>query len=170
MILLLLLAPPALLSSLLLDHTSNRLYAVAASYILHLASLATSTVVYRLSPLHPLASYPGPLMCKVSKWWMVWQTRGGVQHLWIQQLHHKYGDAIRIGIHFPCLASPYMLNFITDIGPNELSFSDPSIIAPLMGATGLPKGPGRLMQAKCVYISVEILFAQVGWLLRCILQ
>jgi hypothetical protein len=36
---------------------------------IYVASLVTSVVIYRLSPLHPLANYPGPVLCKISRFW-----------------------------------------------------------------------------------------------------
>ena len=48
--------------------------------------------------------------------------RKGKQHLYIESLHNKYGDIVRLG-------------------PNEVSIRDASCIQPLMGAQGLAKGP-----------------------------
>jgi len=86
------------------------------------ASLSTSIVLHRLSPFHPLSQYPGPIPCKISKIWMMLKAGTGKQHLYIQSLHQRYGDIVRIG-------------------PNEVSISDPSAITPLMGTTGWSKGP-----------------------------
>ncbi|KAI0772249.1 cytochrome P450 [Irpex lacteus] len=121
---LLLVAPPLPLAWLLSPHVGHWFLAVAAAYSLFLLALSISVVFYRLSPFHPLARYPGPLMCKVTKWWMLWETRGGRQHLWYQRLHRRYGDAVRTG-------------------PNDLSFCDPSMISKMMGTGGFPKAPGR---------------------------
>ncbi|TFK19398.1 cytochrome P450 [Coprinopsis marcescibilis] len=44
------------------------------------ASLATSIALYRLSPWHPLAGYPGPVLARLSKW-----------------LHEQYGAWVRVG-------------------------------------------------------------------------
>ncbi|THG95018.1 hypothetical protein EW026_g6557 [Hermanssonia centrifuga] len=56
---------------------------------------------------------------------MVWIIRGGKQHIYIQKIHEKYGDAVRVG-------------------PNEISIRDPSAILPMMGAQGIPKGPALI--------------------------
>ncbi|PSR70846.1 hypothetical protein PHLCEN_2v13287 [Hermanssonia centrifuga] len=67
-------------------------------------------------------------MCKVSKIWLAYVASKGKQHLYIQDLHNRYGDAVRIG-------------------PNELSFNDANAVSAIMGSHGLPKGPnwgGRL--------------------------
>ncbi|KAI0683262.1 cytochrome P450 [Cytidiella melzeri] len=124
----LLLVPPMPLALFLRPHVMSLTYAVELSYCMFISALVASIIAYRLSPFHPLARYPGPLMCKVTQWWMVWETRGGVQHLWFQRLHQTYGDATKLSL-----------------GPNELSFRDASIMTALMGTTGLtgvPRGPG----------------------------
>jgi len=79
-------------------------------------------LVYRLSPLHPLANYPGPFLGKVTKLWTVYVVARGRAHIYYSQLHDRYGDIVRVG-------------------PNELSIRDASIIHDLMGPDGLPKGP-----------------------------
>ncbi|KAJ3519829.1 hypothetical protein NM688_g9246 [Phlebia brevispora] len=88
---------------------------LALSFSVYLTTLATSIVAYRLSPMHPLARYPGPTMFKVSKWCSVWIARGGKQHLYIHNLHEQYGDVIRIGAryqaHFVFLADALVLSY-----------------------------------------------------------
>ncbi|KAI0761271.1 high nitrogen upregulated cytochrome P450 monooxygenase 2 [Trametes elegans] len=90
-----------------------------------------SITFYRLSPFHPLAKYPGPLVCRLSKFWLASIAYSGRQHLYIKSLHEQYGDVVRIG-------------------PNELSFRDPSLENAMLGTPGVPKGPlfiGRLLTA-----------------------
>ncbi|CAK5273503.1 unnamed protein product [Mycena citricolor] len=95
--------------------------AVAATYGVYYASLLASLLTYRLSPFHPLARYPGPLLCKVSKIWLTALSMGGKQHIYYYDLHQKYGDVIRVG-------------------PNELSFRHVNAVQPMMGTQdGLPK-------------------------------
>ncbi|KAH8108260.1 high nitrogen upregulated cytochrome P450 monooxygenase 2 [Phellopilus nigrolimitatus] len=84
-------------------------------FVLFYLALATSIVVYRLSPWHPLARYPGPLFAKVSKFW-------DCNHVYHKQLHDRYGPYVRTG-------------------PNELSVADASAIPDILGADGLTKGP-----------------------------
>ncbi|CAK5283611.1 unnamed protein product [Mycena citricolor] len=97
------------------------LVAVAATYGGYYASLLASLLVYRLSPFHPLAEYPGPIMCKVSKIWLTAVSMRGKQHIYYTELHQKYGDIVRVG-------------------PNELSFRQVDAIHPMMGTQeGLPK-------------------------------
>ncbi|EKM51985.1 uncharacterized protein PHACADRAFT_212598 [Phanerochaete carnosa HHB-10118-sp] len=118
----LLIISPLLLSTLLIPH-----YGVVSSILhtfsIYLTTLATSIIVYRLSPWHPLAKYPGPILAKITKLHHALIVHTGKQHLHIKSLHEQYGDVVRIG-------------------PNEVSIRDVSCIQPLMGAQGLPKGPG----------------------------
>ncbi|KNZ80506.1 Cytochrome P450 67, partial [Termitomyces sp. J132] len=116
----LLIAAPLSLTPLLMTHFSNAIWATLVVWSVHLASLVFCTVAYRISPFHPLAKYPGPLVCKISKIWFAYVAWGGKQHLYYKQLHQCYGDVVRIG-------------------PNELSFCTPDVIAPMMGASGMPK-------------------------------
>ncbi|KAJ7183193.1 cytochrome P450 [Mycena filopes] len=128
----LLIAPPILLTALVVSHMPNILSAVALTFCVYLASLTTSIVTYRLSASHPLAKYPGPLLCKVSKLWFTWTALKGKQHMYYSELHQRFGDVVRIG-------------------PNELSFRDVNAIVPMMGSKGMPKGPwwdGRVPESR----------------------
>ncbi|OBZ71623.1 hypothetical protein A0H81_08343 [Grifola frondosa] len=118
---LLLLVPPRILAIYLEDHFTHFL-CILVSYTLYLFTLILSISLYRVSPFHPIAHYPGPLLNKLSKLWMVWVVSRGKLHLYLKGLHEQYGDIVRIG-------------------PNEVSIRDPSAIVPLMGPDGLPKGP-----------------------------
>ncbi|KZP10113.1 cytochrome P450 [Athelia psychrophila] len=128
----LLVAVPAILTSLFVPHCSNTVFAFGSSFIIYVASLVASIIVYRLGPFHPLAKYPGPIMCKLSKLWMTYICTSGRQHIYYRSLHDKYGDIVRIG-------------------PNELSVRDAAAVNPMMGSQGLPKGPvwdGRFAGSK----------------------
>jgi hypothetical protein len=50
-----------------------------------LGGLCSSIAVYRLSPWHPLASYPGPALAKLSKWYMAYRIAKGDRHLLLQR-------------------------------------------------------------------------------------
>lgn len=64
----------------------------------YLAALVVSIVVYRVSPFHPLAHIPGPIGCKVSKFYMAIIALRGRQHVYIKSLHDRYSsDIVRIG-------------------------------------------------------------------------
>ncbi|KAJ7454714.1 cytochrome P450 [Mycena latifolia] len=130
----LLVLPPLVLSPLLVPPGNGILATIGLSFLTYFSTIITSVVLYRVSPFHPLASYPGPVLCKVSKLWFAGIALGGKQHLMIRELHRRYGDVVRIG-------------------PNELSFSDKSAISPMLGTKGMPKGQwwdGRLPENKAV--------------------
>ena len=92
----LLLLLPISLSVLLYDHY-GLLLANTWTFGAFYATLVTSILTYRLSPLHPLAQYPGPPICKVTALWMAYITSTGKRHIYLQRLHEQYGDAIRTG-------------------------------------------------------------------------
>ena len=134
---LLLCVAPAL-SAMVIAASLSAIHAAALSYLVFYASLVSSIVLYRLSPVHPLYHYPGPICLKISKLWLAWAAAQGNQHIYIAKLHEQYGDVIRIGSSRPtCLLMTTAER--QTIGPNEVSFSDTSVIDPLMGSSGLPK-------------------------------
>ncbi|KAF8070186.1 cytochrome P450 [Lyophyllum atratum] len=116
----LLIVAPLSLTPLIVPHFSWVISAALAAWSCYLTSLLVCTVAYRLSPFHPLAKYPGPLVCRVSKVWFALIAYNGKQHIYYNALHRRYGDIVRIG-------------------PNELSFCAPDAIAPMMGPSGMPK-------------------------------
>lgn len=63
----------------------------------YLATLATSVIAYRISPFHPLAKHPGPLIAKVTRLWIFYKVLKGKQHEYYHQLHETYGDIVRTG-------------------------------------------------------------------------
>ncbi|KAJ2934634.1 hypothetical protein H1R20_g2468, partial [Candolleomyces eurysporus] len=85
-------------------------------------SLGGLIICYRLSPLHPLADYPGPLICKVTKLWGAWVALRGDFHWYVKDLHDRYGPIVRVG-------------------PNELSFAEKDAISHILGSQGMPRGP-----------------------------
>lgn len=92
----LLLLLPLCLSALLAPHY-GQYPAVALSFAVYYTTLTASIVVYRLSPFHPLAKYPGPVLAKVSRCWFAHVALKGKQHLVLVELHNRYGDIVRIG-------------------------------------------------------------------------
>ena len=60
----LLLAIPACLTFLYIPHSGSTILAAVKVFSLFWSTLATSILVYRVSPWHPLAKYPGPFLCK----------------------------------------------------------------------------------------------------------
>lgn len=119
-------------------------YATLISFIVYYCSMGMSVVAYRLSPIHPLAQYPGPVLAKISAFWMAWVASHGKRHVYIERLHLEYGDIVRIGVFILTANSGHGLMCLISIGPNELSIKDASAIFPLMGSNGMPKGPGMV--------------------------
>lgn len=130
---------PAVLSLQLVD-SHGLLKAATITFSTFLSILLASVLFYRLSPLHPLSQYPGPLQCKVSSFWMFWIVSKGKRHVYIQSLHARYGDVVRIGAAARNAIFYLGLTWVT--GPNELSINDATVIQPILGPTGWPKGPG----------------------------
>lgn len=110
----LLLVTPAALSVLLVDRVHPIALAVAGTFATFYSTILTLIVAYRISPVHPLAAYPGPIMCKLSKFWMAYIARKGKQHLYIQGLHERYGDIVRIGERIPCIFLYLHLTFFLE--------------------------------------------------------
>ncbi|KAI0667876.1 cytochrome P450 [Trametes maxima] len=75
-------------------------------YCIFLLALAVSTVAYRLSPWHPLASYPGPRLAKATGLWLTYVSIGGRRYLVIDELHARYGPFVRIGPNILSINSP----------------------------------------------------------------
>jgi hypothetical protein len=107
---LLLLLPPLLLTALVLPHTPNILSGASMTFALYFSTVSVSIVVYRISPFHPLAKYPGPVLCKISKLTFAGIAMGGKQHVYYSELHKRYGDVVRIGelyrLHVRCISFP----------------------------------------------------------------
>lgn len=114
---------PTALSALLAPYY-GAVYALPLTFALFHATLLTSIALYRLSPFHPYAQFPGPIPAKLSMFWVGSIATGGKKYEYISQLHEQYGDYVRVG-------------------PNEVSIRDPAAIQPVMGVHGLPKGPSE---------------------------
>lgn len=89
-----------MLSTFLVPHFGVFL-GVPLALLTFYTTFLTSIALYRVSFLHPLSRYPGPFLCKLSKAYLGWISLHGKQHLYIQSLHHKYGDVVRIGKFVP---------------------------------------------------------------------
>ena len=94
---LLLLVVPTILAGVANDQSSSLLGTIFGVFFGYWGTLSSLTIVYRLAPFHALASIPGPFLCKISKLWLAYKTYGGKQHLYLLELHRKYGDVVRIG-------------------------------------------------------------------------
>ncbi|KAL5514555.1 hypothetical protein ACEPAG_1871 [Sanghuangporus baumii] len=119
---LLLVGVPAVPCYFLADHIESMLLSVIVAYGLFYVILISSIVLYRISPLHPLAKYPGPLSLKVSKLVGMYYALNGKQYVHFKSLHDRYGPFVRMG-------------------PNELSAADVEAIPPILGLNGMRKGP-----------------------------
>ncbi|KAG1781607.1 cytochrome P450 [Suillus placidus] len=131
---------PAILTTLFLHSASTFKRTFGCVYLLYYSTVLVSVIVYRLSPWHPLARYPGPIPCRISKFWMAWVSRDGKQHIFYSRLHQTYGDVVRIG-------------------PNELSIRNVNAVVPLMGSNGLPKGPhwdGRMAEQSATRTVISV--------------
>ncbi|KAI9447574.1 high nitrogen upregulated cytochrome P450 monooxygenase 2 [Lactarius indigo] len=113
---------PVLLSLPISYHLRWPIASLPLAFVTYGTCLVSFTLIYRLSPLHPLAKYPGPIIAKSSKWWAAYVSGKGDLHRYYKSLHDHYGDVVRVG-------------------PNELSVRDPSLIPAVLGQGGLPKGP-----------------------------
>jgi hypothetical protein len=89
---------------------------VKAFFVYH-ATMASSIVLYRLSPFHPLAKYPGPVVLRLSRLYALYIAYGGNQHIYYDLLHQRYGDIVRTG-------------------PNHLHIRHADAIPPVLGARG----------------------------------
>ncbi|OCH91406.1 cytochrome P450 [Obba rivulosa] len=136
----LLVGSPALLSLLLAPYFGT-LETITATFFVFFTSLTTSIVLYRLSPFHPLAHYPGPLSHKVSRLAFARIASRGRPHVYIQQLHKQYGDIVRVG-------------------PNEVSICDASAIPAMLGTTGFPKSDKYM--ARSLWPPIPSLIATSG--------
>ncbi|EJD50437.1 cytochrome P450 [Auricularia subglabra TFB-10046 SS5] len=105
--------PPLTLfvASLALEGT----WPLARLLLCYLAALSSSVVLYRLSPFHPLARYPGPVLARVSGFWAVLQAFDGKQHVVYRRLHERYGEVVRTG-------------------PNHLHLCNASAVQTVLGA------------------------------------
>jgi hypothetical protein len=99
---------PTLLSCPISCTVRSPYAAVPLAFIAYWSGLVFFTLAYRLSPFHPLAKYPGPLLAKTSKWWAAHINGRGDQHRCFKRLHDHYGDVVRIGwnSHLPFKISP----------------------------------------------------------------
>jgi hypothetical protein len=87
----------ACLTVLYLPHVNSPISAALNVFGIFWSTLITSILVYRASPWHPLAKYPGPLICKLTEFYLAFLSLRGKKHLYYSQLHKKYG--VRIGAY-----------------------------------------------------------------------
>lgn len=78
-------------------HDAWSLSSIVDIYATFLALVCASIVLYRLSPFHPLAQYPGPLLFKVTKLAGAWEAASGNYHVLLRDMHATYGPVVRVG-------------------------------------------------------------------------
>ncbi|KAJ4476778.1 hypothetical protein J3R30DRAFT_3291790, partial [Lentinula aciculospora] len=61
---------------------------------IYYSTLAICTILYRTSYWHPLAAYPSPLACRLSKFYITFISQKERHHLYMYNLHQKYGDTL----------------------------------------------------------------------------
>ena len=101
-------------------------------YLTYLTSLLAALLFYRLSPWHPLASYPGPVLARITSLWLTYSSLWGERYKAIDDLHSRYGEFVRIGESELRNQSQTRVALMRWLGPNILSVSSASVI-PLYG-------------------------------------
>ncbi|KAF8519619.1 cytochrome P450 [Hysterangium stoloniferum] len=109
--------PPCLIPLCLYPWYDIPLKAFITSIVIYLGSLSLSTVVYRLSPFHPLAHIPGPLICRITRLWAVYIAYTGNQQIYYKYLHDKYGTHVRAGPNHVFIRDAQALNIVMSIKP-----------------------------------------------------
>ena len=101
----LILGIPAMLSIALRASFVSLFSSVAFTFPNYLLALLTSVCIYRLSPFHPLARFPGPVLFRLSRIpaWII--ARSGGQHRYYLALHQRYGPCVRTGTVHGCAES-----------------------------------------------------------------
>ena len=147
---------PALLSIHISCHVQCASADVLFAFVTYWSSLMSFTLVYRLSPFHPLAKYRGPAIAKASKLWGSYHSATGNIHRCYKSLHERFGDVVRVGKYLRRMVLPLRVKMYgrspSFIGPNELSIRDSSLIHPVLGKGGLPKGPRAYMVSRMLSI------------------
>ncbi|KAI0337444.1 cytochrome P450 [Trametopsis cervina] len=99
--------------------TSALLGAATRSFLVALCAEA----LWRISPWHPLARFPGPFWCKVTGFTMASIVNAGHRHEYVRGLHRKHGGIVRIG-------------------PNSLSASSIGAVSAIYASSSaMPKAP-----------------------------
>ena len=89
---------PGVLVAVFRQHFGSLAAAVLTLYATYWSLLITFVTVYRLSPFHPLARYPGPVLYKISMGWLAYVSwRDRKAYIYVHELHKRYGDVVRIG-------------------------------------------------------------------------
>ncbi|KAF8253259.1 hypothetical protein K440DRAFT_643236 [Wilcoxina mikolae CBS 423.85] len=153
-----------------LSQTTSVLLAILDTAVIAVSfntALATSILTHRVF-LHRLGKFPGPLVARISKFWMVKKVWGNSQgYIVIDKTHQKYGDFIRIGPRelsinppTPCKSSmpphPAALNLpsMAQLGLTTTSASSQFGIRNSMRTAGLP-GTELSMVQRSYHIAIN---------------
>ncbi|KAK1231866.1 hypothetical protein PQX77_005003 [Marasmius sp. AFHP31] len=118
---------------------------VMSAYLVFFSSLTTSIILYRMSPFHPLANIPGPMIFKITKFWRMYICWRGQQHFVVMDLHRRYGPIVRTGTSpIALFVSSMLRELVINPGPNDISVIDLASVKAVLGSEGLPKGPAYL--------------------------
>ena len=77
--------------------TASPWLGIVLAFMIYYTMLISSIFIYRLSPWHPLANYPGPVLARISKLWGVIYMAKSKTHQKLKSLHEKYGPYVRVG-------------------------------------------------------------------------
>ena len=92
----LLLGTPGISSILFLCQLSPSV-ALSTAFLLFYLSILLWILLYRVSPWHPLAKYPGPFFAKATQLYLAYLTSKGKSHIILKEWHELYGPYVRIG-------------------------------------------------------------------------
>lgn len=97
--------------------------AALAGFVVYMIAMGASLVLYRLA-FHPLRKYPGPLLGKLTRFLATYHVWAWDYHDWLQAMHEKYGEAVRIS-------------------PNEIAFTSITSVDVIHGAQAgkMARGP-----------------------------
>lgn len=82
---------------------SNAILSAIGTFLSYYTLIIAYMFIYRLSPFHPLAKYPGPVLAKLSMFWLSWISIQGARHVKVREVHAQYGEIVRIGMLHLCL-------------------------------------------------------------------
>ena len=92
---------PVLPATLLESSSSDSIVlSVLSTSLAFYAFLLLSIITYRVSPLHPLYRYPGPVLAKLSSFYGAYIAATGKQHVHFKVMHEKYGPIVRLGVPY----------------------------------------------------------------------
>ena len=156
----LLIVIPALLSAPISYSVRSSYIAIPLAFAAYWSCLVFVTLTYRLSPFHPLAKYPGPVLAKSSKWWGAYHSATGDQHRCLKRLHDQHGDIVRIG------QSRHLPSEISPLTPFQAPTSFPFATLPLSIPSSVRVACAKvLVRAGCrlYWSTCQLVMTRLGW-------